>query len=99
MPGPRARATLGGREEVFMSTLSHHAQEKPALSQQLLVPEMWASLAIAVMWAAVVIAAIWGPDFVSTSAGGNSTTIPSAVALAPFAFGGSWVVAKYAFRR
>ena len=82
-----------------MSTLSHHAQDRPSVSAQLLVPEMWACLAIAVMWIAVVIAAVWGPDFVTTSAGGNSTTIPSAVALAPFAFGGSWVVAKYAFRR
>jgi hypothetical protein len=82
-----------------MSTLSHQAGEKPRLVPQLLVPEMWASLAIAVMWAAVTIAAIWGPDFVSTSAGGNSTTIPCAIALAPFAFAGTWIVARHAFRR
>jgi hypothetical protein len=31
-------------------------------------------------------------------AGGDSSTIPSAVALALFAFLGTWVVAKYGFR-
>ena len=82
-----------------MSTLSHHAGDKPRLIPQLLVSEMWASVAIAVMWLAVTVAAIWGPDFVSTSAGGSSTTIPCAICLGPFAFAGTWVVAKYGFRR
>lgn len=40
-------------------------------------PEPWASLAIAAMWVAVAPSAIFGPDFVSTSPGGSSTTIPS----------------------
>jgi hypothetical protein len=65
----------------------------------LLVREMWASLAITVMWVAVAVSSVWGPDFVSTSAGGNSTTIPSGIAVALFASGGSWAVAKHAFRQ
>jgi len=52
----------------------------------LVVPEMWASLAIAVMWLAVLFDAVFGPDIVSTSAGGNATSIPSAVVVAFFAF-------------
>ena len=83
-----------------MTTLSHEpsrvVQEKPGWSQ-LLVPELWASVAIAVMWLAVLFDALWGPDFVSTTASAN-TTIPSAIFVAPFAFFGTWVVAKYGFR-
>jgi hypothetical protein len=62
--------------------------------------EVWASLAITAMWVAVAVSAVWGPDFVSTSgAGTSSTTIPSGIAVALFAAIGSWVVAKYAFGR
>ncbi len=86
-----------------MSTLSHQpsgvVQTEPRSWKNLLVPELWAFLAIAVMWVAVLVATIWGPDFVSTSSGGNSTTIPSGVAIALFAFLGTWVVAKHAFGR
>ncbi len=64
------------------------------------VREMWVSLAIAAMWIAVAISAVWGPDFVSTSgAGTTSTTIPAAVGVALFAFIGSWAVAKHGFCR
>ena len=46
------------------------------------------------MWIAVAISAVWGPDFVSTSGGGTtSTTIPAAIGVALFAFIGSWAVA------
>jgi hypothetical protein len=64
-----------------------------------LVPEMWASIAIAVIWLAVLFTAIWGPDIVNTSAGGGSSTVPSVVVVAIFAFFATWVVAKYGFRR
>jgi len=67
-------------------------------SLRLLVRELWASIAIVSMWLAVLVDAIWGPDIVSTSAGGGSTTVPSAVAVALFAFLGTWVVAHYAYR-
>jgi hypothetical protein len=49
----------------------------------LFVRNMWAGLAIVVMWLAVLFDALFGPDIVSTSGGGtNTTTIPSAVAVA-----------------
>lgn len=86
-----------------MATISHEpsgvAQRKQHWSLQLLVPEMWASLAIIVMWLAVLFDAIFGPDIVTKSSGGSdSATIPSAVILALFAFFGTWVVARYGFR-
>jgi hypothetical protein len=60
---------------------------------------MWASLAIAVMWLAVLFDAVWGPNFVSTNGSGtNSTTIPSAIAVALFAFLATASLAKVAFR-
>jgi hypothetical protein len=64
---------------------------------RLAVPEMWAALAIAVMWLAVLFDAIFGPNFVSTTGAGNSTTIPSAVFVAVFAYLGTRVVAKHGF--
>jgi hypothetical protein len=85
-----------------MSTISHEpsadAREKRRWSLQLLVPEMWASLAIVVMWLAVLFDAVFGPDIVNSSAGGDHSTVPSAVAVALFAFLATWVVAKYGFR-
>ena len=84
-----------------MSTL--HPPTRPLPDQrswldQLRVAEMWASLAIFAMWIAVAVASVWGTDFVSTSSGGNGTTIPSGIAVAMFATIGSWAVAKHAFR-
>jgi hypothetical protein len=70
-----------------------------AITDQLNAAEMRASLAIFAMWMAVAVAAVWGPDIVSTSAGNNSTVIPSGVAVALFATIGSWAVAKHAFRQ
>lgn len=59
--------------------------------------EMWASIAIATMWVAVTVDAIWGPDIVSSAGpGGASTTLPSAVVVAVFAWLGTWSVAKHA---
>jgi hypothetical protein len=88
-----------------MTTIRHEpvgvVQEKQGWSVRLLVPEMWACLAIVVMWLAVLFDAIFGPDIVSTdeTAGvvGSSTTVPSAVVVALFAFLGTWVVAKHGF--
>jgi multisubunit Na+/H+ antiporter MnhF subunit len=85
-----------------MSTVSHEptrlAQERRPWLSKILVREMWASLAIAVMWLSVLVAAIYGPDIVSRSAGGDSSTVPSAVVLALFAFLATWVVARHGFR-
>ena len=86
-----------------MSTVSHPsgvAPEQRSWSDQLLVREMWASLAITVMWIVVAVSAVWGPDFVSTSGSGtNSTSIPSGIAVAVFATIGTWFVAKYGLGR
>ena len=86
-----------------MSTLSPGSQRLSPETRmwfQVLVPEMWASLAIFAMWSAVAISAVWGPDFVSSSgSGASTTTIPSGIAVAVFASIGTWVVAKYGFGR
>jgi len=68
-------------------------------STRILVREMWAAVAISSMWIAVLFAAVFGPDIVSRSNDGNSTTIPSAVAVALFAAIGTRGVAKYGFAR
>jgi uncharacterized membrane protein (DUF485 family) len=85
-----------------MTSISHEptrqVQETPHWVDVLKTPELWASLAIITMWVSVLFAAVYGPDFVSTSAGGNSTTIPSAIAVALFAFLGTWVLARFGFR-
>lgn len=88
-----------------MTSVSHEptraAPEPRTWKLQLLVPEMWAFLAIVVMWLSVLFDAVFGPDIVSNSGGasGSSSTVPSAVAVALFAFLATWVVAKYAFGR
>ena len=46
----------------------------------------------------VLFDAVYGPDIVSHGVAGDSTTVPSAVVVALFAFLGTWVVAKYGFR-
>ena len=83
-----------------MSTISHPPSgavpERRHWSVQLLVTEMWASLAIIAMWLAVLFAAVFGPDFVSTNAG-TSTTVPSAIAVALFASLATWAVARHGF--
>jgi hypothetical protein len=86
-----------------MSSVSHEParvvpQGRPS-SVKLLVPEMWPSVAIIVMWLAVLFDAIFGPDIVTTSAGGDQSSVPSAVAVALFAFVATWAVARYGFRR
>jgi hypothetical protein len=86
-----------------MSTISHEPsgtyQDRWGRFLQILVPEMWACIAIVVIWLAVLFAAIFGPSIETFSVGGDHSTVPSAVAVALFAFLATWVVAKYGFRR
>lgn len=83
-----------------MATFSH----EPARSDtdrgqwsRLAIRETWGSLAIMAMWIAVSVDAVYGPDIVSSTPGGSSTTVPSAVAVALFAFLGSWILARHCF--
>ena len=73
--------------------------ERRHWSAQIVVREMWASLAIGAMWLAVLFAAVFAPDFVSSDAGGNTTRIPSSVAVALFAVIGTRALAKFGFGR
>jgi hypothetical protein len=86
-----------------MASVSHgrapYAPERPQWAEFLRIREMWASLAISMMWLAVLFDAVYGPNFVSNSNDGNSTTIPSAIFVAFFAFLGSASVAKRAYRQ
>jgi hypothetical protein len=75
------------------------AAERRRESGEFNTREMWASLAISMMWVAVALASIFGPDFVSTTPGGDSTTIPSGIAVGLFASIASWLVAKHGFGR
>lgn len=85
------------------TTISHGPKtagaERPSWATRLLVREMWAALAIIVIWLAVLFDALFGPDIVNRDAGGNFSTVPSAVVLALFATLATWVVAKYGFGR
>ena len=85
-----------------MATVSHEPSQVAAERRrwpELLISEMWASLAIAVIWLSVLFDAVFGPDIVNTRAGGDTSVVPSAVVVAVFAFFATWVVAKYGFRR
>jgi hypothetical protein len=97
-----ADPSINGERRYEMTTISHGpsniVREKPRW-REFLVAEMWASLAIVVMWLAVLFDAIFGPDILSSTPGGSSSTVPSAVAVALFAFLGTWVVARHAFGR
>lgn len=83
-----------------MSTISHgpsRVVEEPRWTLQLLVPEMWTSLAIVVIWLAVLFDAVYGPNIENTSAGGDHSSVPSAVPIALFAFFATWVLARHGF--
>ena len=86
-----------------MASVSHEpmrvTSERPQWAEFLRITELWASVAITAMWLAVLFDAVYGPNFVSTTPGGNSTTIPSAIFVALFAFLGTASVAKYGLRR
>ena len=84
-----------------MTTISHEpseVRESPRWWSHVVVREMWASLSIIVMWLAVLFDAVFGPDIVTTTVAGDHSVVPSAVALALFAFFGTWTVAKHGFR-
>lgn len=70
--------------------------EQPRSAPRIAARQMWTSLAITVMWIVVLLDALFGPDFVSNNAT-SSTTIPSAVFVALFAYLGTRVVAKYGY--
>jgi hypothetical protein len=82
-----------------MTSLPHEPTPVRTPRAELRLPEMWASIAISMIWLAVVVAAIWAPDITSSTPGGTDSTVPSAVPLSAFAFGATWVIAKYGFRR
>jgi hypothetical protein len=86
-----------------MSAIPHEpssdVQNKRRWSLQLLVPEMWASLAIVAMWLTVLFDAVFGPNIVNNTAGADFSSVPSAVVVAPFAFLGTWAVARHGFRQ
>jgi hypothetical protein len=64
------------------------------------MPELWGAVAIASMWIAVLFCGVYGGDFLSTNGGASqTTTIPSAVFVALFAFLASVSVARHAFSR
>ena len=88
-------------KEVDLMTVSHETPgvraEPPRLLARVLADEMWASLAIAVMWLAVLFDALFGPNLVVINASGT-TTVPSAIIVAFFAYLGTRVVARYGFR-
>ena len=98
--GPRE--SLLRKEVLDLTTVSHESPgslpERRRLLPQVLVHEMWASLAIAVMWLAVLFDALFGPDLVVSNASGM-TTVPSAIIVAFFAYLATRVVARYGFRR
>jgi hypothetical protein len=85
-----------------LTTVSHESSsalpDRRRAFSQVLVPETWASLAIGVMWLAVLFDALFGPDLVVSNASGT-TTIPSAIIVALFAYLATRVVARYGFRR
>ena len=58
---------------------------------------MWTTLAIVMIWLSVLFAAVYGPNLESTTAGGDHTTLPSAIPVALFAFFATWVVARYGY--
>jgi hypothetical protein len=82
-----------------MSTIQNESPAVRRSASQLVVREMWGSIAITAMWVAVVATAIVGPNIRSATALGDTTTVPAAVVVAFFACIASWLVARHAFRR
>jgi hypothetical protein len=87
-----------------MSTVSVPATQPESRSRTrsswLYATPMWASFAIIAMWLAVLFIGLFGGDIVSnngTPGAGTYTTIPSVVAVVPFAFVATLVVARWGF--
>src|SRR5215469_2846784 len=62
------------------------------------VPALWAGLSIVTMWLAVLFVGVFGPNIVSSTPGGTSTSVPVVVALIPFVLPATVVVARRGFR-
>jgi len=83
-----------------MHELSTAGPARDSIAARLLVPAFWGAVSIIAMWLAVLFDGIYGNDMVfSNNTGGGPTIIPSAVAVALFAFIGTVAVAKRAFAR
>jgi len=72
---------------------------RDSVAARLLVPAFWAAVSIVAMWLAVLFDGIFGGDMIFASPANGTTTIPSAVAVALFAFIGTVAIAKRAFTR
>ena len=72
---------------------------RPGIAARLLVPGFWGALSIVSMWLAVLFVGVFGGNITSASAGGDVTTIPSAIAVALFAVIGTSSIAKRVFGR
>ena len=73
---------------------------REGIADRLLVPAFWGAVSIIAMWLAVLFDGIYGSDMVfNGNAGTGPTIIPSAVAVALFAFIETVAVAKRAFAR
>jgi len=73
--------------------------DRDRIASRLLVPAFWGAVSIVAMWLAVLFDGIFGGDMVFSNPSSGPTTIPSAVAVALFAFIGTVAVAKRAFAR
>jgi ABC-type nickel/cobalt efflux system permease component RcnA len=84
-----------------MATVTHQAPNvnETDVWTRVLVRELWASLAIAVIWVAVALDALFGPSIVTTSAAGDTVSVPSAIVVGFFALFATWIVARYGLRR
>ena len=86
-----------------MTTTMHEPSTAGAaregIATRLLVPAFWGAVSIVAMWLAVLFDGIFGGDMVFSNPSSGPTIIPSAVAVALFAFIGTTAVAKRAFTR
>jgi hypothetical protein len=81
-----------------MTTIPHEQSVGGRRTSWLWITELWVSVAISVIWLAVAIDALFGPNITSTTPGGTTSSVPSAVGVALFATIATWAVAKHGFR-
>jgi hypothetical protein len=60
-------------------------------------PALWAGLSIITMWLAVLFIGLFGGNILSSSAGGDSTSIPVVVVVLPFVLPATIVAARRGF--
>jgi hypothetical protein len=70
---------------------------RDSIAARLLVPAFWGAVSIVAMWLAVLFDGVFGGDMIFSNPSSAPTTMPSAVAVALFAFLGTTAVAKRAF--